>query len=91
MKLDVHSLEFWLRVKEDYSVGRSSFICNCSGMFNKAWNGTKSYDIISLAKEFLPAELGEIGDGVILFTVACPFVRERFIEWCVEKFSVDNA
>jgi len=93
--LDVHSLDFWEKVKSEYNVGNGKYICGSSEIFKLAWetyysiNDTNWRSIRKLAFVFKKENKYKtlmIGVSFLFIGDGCGSFRVEFIDWCIERF-----
>lgn len=92
--MNIHSREFWEKVKEEYNPKTRIFICGASEEFFIAWRDkNKKQEIKKLAEEFLDYKFWrlqywrvEIKD-IVLFTKNNKNIRLDFINWCIKRYS----
>jgi len=95
--LDVNSLEFWEKVKDEYRPRTFSFICFCSPVFSSAWNDKNGFiEIRHLARTFiseskiksLDIHSGDINTLFLYWGSLYTNIelKVKFIDWCIERF-----
>ena len=88
--MEVNTLEFWQKVKEEYNPKIHYWICPSSKTFEKAWNMDEgNEEIKNLRMEFVfktkpPYRLGTS----FLFIGSKSDIRISFIDWCIKKFEI---
>lgn len=90
MKPEDLNLEFWQKVKKEYSTNTWCHICNGSPAFAEAWAYFKTaLEIQRLANEFLTSKDMEPNarcDGS-LFLSSSHQLRLKFIDWNIQRLS----
>ena len=89
--INVHSLEFWEKVKKQYQKTGISFLCS-SKLFKEKWE-LRSYEkeyIRELAETYLKdtCKRGSVGTLFLFYGVdGYEQTRVEFLDWCIERFS----
>lgn len=90
--MNVHSKEFWGKVKKEYDPSLSKYICHTSNYFCVVWDSRNRSEIIKLAKQFLKYNFWKFrywstSTGTVLFINGSEKTRIEFIDWCIKKYS----